>query len=178
MSCGLWFICTISIHAPTNGATHKTFLCQQGLIFQSTLRRTERHVRFAVKRHFILFQSTLRRTERQCSRHPYQPHTDISIHAPTNGATTDQQHYWQRPDNFNPRSDERSDFIPLGATYTSLISIHAPTNGATLVLVNHRHLRKYFNPRSDERSDVTQHIHLISNVISIHAPTNGATLLL
>ena len=56
---------TISIHAPTNGATNMT-VCLSGL---------------------RIFQSTLRRTERQYQKVPAAGIKLISIHAPTNGAT-------------------------------------------------------------------------------------------
>ena len=77
----------------------------------------------------------------------------ISIHAPTNGATS---HPWscKRPAlNFNPRSDERSDFLKYRLF---------------MIAVN-------FNPRSDERSDDNQLPWPLGFDISIHAPTNGAT---
>ena len=100
----------ISIHAPTNGAT---VLRARGLlrcIFQSTLRRTERHNSVLHHLSNSLFQSTLRRTERRISSVISPFTTDISIHAPTNGAT-----------------------IHLGChLFHRHISIHAPTNGATI----------------------------------------------
>ena len=78
-----------------------------------------------------LFQSTLRRTERQriseCNGHHdnFNPRSDER-------SDNHKQPIFKKDENFNPRSDERSDiytltFIPQWA---------------------------YFNPRSDERSDV------------------------
>ena len=71
----------------------------------------------------LLFQSTLRRTERRtcCSRwlHSIQ----ISIHAPTNGAT-----------------NKESDYLE-----SKIISIHAPTNGATAIL--HKKMKKTIQNR-------------------------------
>ena len=121
----------ISIHAPTNGAT-PLYTRQRGECrFQSTLRRTERLSCRCVDRYALVFQSTLRRTERLTSKYSFQPYTDISIHAPTNGATYTtplSQPAWQ-------------------------ISIHAPTNGATSGMRTSKRLLPNFNPRSDERSD-------------------------
>ena len=57
--------------------------------------------------------------------------------------------------NFNPRSDERSD--PLQNAHSKAIL--------------------YFNPRSDERSDISKFVNVEVSRISIHAPTNGATYL-
>ena len=55
----------------------------------------------------------------------------ISIHAPTRGATQDLLHQAHPGQNFNPRSHERSDFRKdrIGIIF------------------------RYFNPRSHERSD-------------------------
>ena len=55
----------------------------------------------------------------------------ISIHAPTNGATTYTAGVVNTNVNFNPRSDERSDQYCNLNHQLILISIHAPTNGAT-----------------------------------------------
>ena len=167
---------TISIHAPTNGATQPSLLASyQVSVFQSTLRRTERPPSgLNVGLVLLLFQSTLRRTERlaegladstpntfqstlrRTERHshvvPLCPDPDISIHAPTNGATRSRIMLYR----------------------DSTISIHAPTNGATQTrqffcpsyefqstlrrterLNRSKHLNYLtdFNPRSDERSD-------------------------
>ena len=81
----------------------------------------------------IVFQSTLRRTERLGIKNWYtekeryfNPRSDersdnytdelgdnvsISIHAPTNGATSCQYQEETGTRNFNPRSDERSDSL-------------------------------------------------------------------
>ena len=103
----------ISIHAPTNGATHQDVRMRRQCRyfnprsdersdfsgneislsrakFQSTLRRTERRWVDLTKKSLMPFQSTLRRTERRvCSR-------QLSV-----------------IQDFNPRSDERSDHIEI-----------------------------------------------------------------
>ena len=77
------------------------------------------------------FQSTLRRTERHVLNYAREKGMTISIHAPTNGATTIHLQRFTRFKYFNPRSDERSD----------------------MKLSHKQRLYHYFNPRSDERSD-------------------------
>ena len=120
--------------------------------FQSTLRRTERRTFFYSTHKSIVFQSTLRRTERLYRHLQVGLMKRISIHAPTNGAT----------------------FSLLPPILLLIISIHAPTNGATYTLAllpttqpfqstlrrterQDQLLRSLlsdnFNPRSDERSD-------------------------
>ena len=145
------------------------------LIFQSTLRRTERLTQENHSRKGEEFQSTLRRTERL--------HVISTISALKH---------------FNPRSGERSDCsIPFISSYKK-ISIHAPANGATCPLGRfirfaifqstlRRTERRFsqsltiplinFNPRSGERSDLQLIKEYREFNISIHAPANGATLI-
>ena len=78
---------------------------------------------------------------------------DISIHAPTKGATQWQQPGWSMRRDFNPRSHEGSDNIPLIGRAESAD----------------------FNPRSHEGSDGGFDWDLMIYEISIHAPTKGAT---
>ena len=122
------------------------------MLFQSTLRRTERLDATPCHAVISVFQSTLRRTERlktfsrQCLHTYFNPRSD---------ERSDGQSVMYKPSTayFNPRSDERSDRVVCSYRLLLLISIHAPTNGATIMLAN------TINRRS----------------ISIHAPTNGAT---
>ena len=77
----------ISIHAPTRGATTQTGCLNKIIAFQSTLPRGERQDRVTSLLHGPTFQSTLPRGERQ-----------------------DQEVYEQKYNaNFNPRSHEGSD---------------------------------------------------------------------
>ena len=167
-------------------------------LFQSTLPREERLLCLCRFCNLKLFQSTLPREERQASSASVSPGSNISIHAPTRGATSYGLHFF----------------------CASKISIHAPTRGATLdeasAQLNSRfqstlpreerrqkkicpdflryfnprsHERsdkstvsnvfnsiKYFNPRSHERSDgLSAKEHRRADQISIHAPTRGAT---
>ena len=61
---------------------------------------------------------------------------DISIHAPTRGATEEHKSMFAKLKDFNPRSHEGSDGSQLDWEYESAISIHAPTRGATATLTN------------------------------------------
>ena len=108
----------------------------------------------------------------------YRRKKDISIHAPTRGAT---------PHRGGLEEAMRiSIHAPTrGATYThappltkTSISIHAPTRGATGELRKPRRSRHNFNPRSHKGSDgVFCWLHEQQGKISIHAPTRGATIL-
>ncbi len=99
---------------------------------------------------------------------------DISIHAPTRGATHFAIGSFALPVDFNPRSHKGSDDNDLGGWHKGEISIHAPTRGATLALQHPLQMIifqstlpqgerqytpllslsiKYFNPRSHKGSD-------------------------
>ena len=56
---------------------------------------------------------------------------DISIHAPTRGATWFRCRFWRGKCYFNPRSHEGSDVCFHISFQSFNISIHAPTRGAT-----------------------------------------------
>ena len=87
-------------------------------------------------------------------QYPGEPErAEISIHAPTWGATQDRQGCGGRRENFNPRTHVGCDEDHPGGCRGGSISIHAPTWGAT----------------QDGRTDVRR------GGISIHAPTWGAT---
>ena len=187
---------SISIHAPTKGATVTHSEALQLIAFQSTLPRRERR--------FIYISSSC------CTDFNPRSHEgsdvyynvtidnrEISIHAPTKGATvtvivwhhaiTDfnpRSHEGSDPMcffiispsiNFNPRSHEGSDQRGSSTSPHYPISIHAPTKGAT----NHRWQKIFafrnFNPRSHEGSDKSHTFTDPDHSISIHAPTKGAT---
>ena len=122
-------------------------------IFQSTLPREERLNCQKIWRFLVQFQSTLPREERHCDRYAQLTYDNISIHAPTRGATLHIRSGSHLCCYFNPRSHERSDVVWLLERNHILISIHAPTRGATFLPVKE----------------------VISVLISIHAPTRGAT---
>ena len=125
------WLCTISIHAPTKGATIRIWDKITIQRFQSTLPRRERRTWIHWLWSWSWFQSTLPRRERQCHPRYDKIHNIISIHAPTKGATSSVALWTIRTMYFNPRSHEGSD-------------VTSPS--AQLFLL-------YFNPRSHEGSD-------------------------
>ena len=143
-----------------------------------------------------IFQSTLPREERLRISDLWRCSVNISIHAPTRGATIDFLSYLLKKYDFNPRSHERSDQGDTSKTFGVYISIHAPTRGAThfgktacrlfrfqsTLPREERRLPStyppalcHFNPRSHERSDNVTLDTVLKFCISIHAPTRGAT---
>ena len=189
------------------------------MIFQSTLRRTERlQFRWQYRVDSDFNPRSDERSDayqyiHQCCFHYFNPRSDersdmclfllaivscISIHAPTNGATTVQsltmlgqkfQSTLRRTERrappastmiacyFNPRSDERSDIRCVdryggadGFQSTLRRTERRAPPASTMIAC-------YFNPRSDERSDESNINKIYSVIISIHAPTNGATLI-
>ena len=121
----------ISIHAPTRGATRGFPTLSALSKFQSTLPRGERLRLRITFCHSRRFQSTLPRGERLHGIIFFYKHSQISIHAPTRGATYSDIAGLLLFLDFNPRSHEGSDGL-----YNFLIRVE-----------------KYFNPRSHEGSD-------------------------
>ena len=77
----------ISIHAPTRGATVLSLLIIRLNLFQSTLPREERQCIPFQGSMTLTFQSTLPREERRFTTLWQGRNYNISIHAPTRGAT-------------------------------------------------------------------------------------------
>ena len=168
---------SISIHAPTNGATCETYVVMP-TVDNFNPRSDERsdnicnttlHITFTISIHAPTNGATKMTIINKNPRY-------ISIHAPTNGATRQPMYKGYGCRHFNPRSDERSDSdsvidpqstvvfqstlrrterpqLLAAVTFSAIISIHAPTNGATNSVA----------------------VPLCDDTISIHAPTNGAT---
>ena len=99
----------------------------------------------------------------------------ISIHAPTRGATRVCGLYRILNHDFNPRSHEGSDYLPVTVSGGNAISIHAPTRGATQCDIHNKHGSKisiHAPTRGATKYDLAD---MRSMFISIHAPTRGAT---
>ena len=189
----------ISIHAPTRGATtvegikklldkfqstlprEERRICSVGSTheytkFQSTLPREERQFPQPVPLDKTIFQSTLPREERLHPLYGCPIISDISIHAPTRGATTYIGSGLPYHPDFNPRSHERSD-DKTGFCSSAYLQFQSTlpreerrcTTGTTYLI------SAYFNPRSHERSDNRAATSYAGCSISIHAPTRGAT---
>ena len=124
---------------------------------------------------------------------------DISIHAPTRGATQLRHQILVNNRYFNPRSHTGSDSFIVVLRVLFDISIHAPTRGATILYFVQQHIPIFqstlphgerhsfncdveilidFNPRSHTGSDPEMGIEGAALAISIHAPTRGATAIL
>ena len=143
------------------------------------------------------FQSTLPRRERPGCRIFLKSYLDISIHAPTKGATNDysKSSYsnsisihaltkgatasWQ----FHLLRKIISIHAPTkGATaastsdiYHEIISIHAPTKGATQATQNAIGYVQFQSTLPRRERQCHPRYDKIHNIISIHAPTKGAT---
>ena len=99
----------------------------------------------------------------------------ISIHAPTRGATTQQISFVTDNQTFQstlPRGERRLSCIPCSPLFYFNPRSHEGSDTLHLVQTQHR---KYFNPRSHEGSDIPFVSLNLSGKISIHAPTRGAT---
>ena len=99
----------ISIHAPTRGATCLALTILMRLSFQSTLLQEERRRKaYGIMAHAYFNPRSYKRSDCNapfgCDACP-----DISIHAPTRGATKSHTMYPINAVNFNPRSYTRSD---------------------------------------------------------------------
>ena len=143
---------SISIHAPTRGATSRRRRILPLSLFQSTRphgARRRARVHQKEYRHF----NPRAHTGRDVHFHPLQCLQRISIHAPTRGATPYPcgSAILSSFQSTRPHGARRSKCIVRRLPV--LISIHAPTRGATA----------FFRATVDD------------GFISIHAPTRGAT---
>ena len=134
---------SISIHAPTRGATLMNFLTDVLYEFQSTLLQEERHVGNG----YMYWISK------------------ISIHAPTRGATHGPCECLQLYPYFNPRSYKRSDY------YDVVVDRDVDLFQSTLLQEERRNLELLkqirlddFNPRSYKRSDNCNTSHFMRNI--------------
>ena len=123
---------SISIHAPTRGATSNTLQFKRlGAISIHAPTRGATGLLYFKPAWCSKFQSTLPREERRCINAGTLYSFRISIHAPTRGATLRDKDTLNVMWNFNPRSHERSDKYVSDDVKFYFISIHAPTRGAT-----------------------------------------------
>ena len=165
---------TVSIHAPTGGATHPSCRPAQTRTFQFTRPRGARLAGSASEIEKNGFNSRAH-GGRDSQDGDAVWTDDVSIHAPTGGATYPATRYPPSDSSFNSRAHGGRDEVvgqhefalvfqftrPRGARQELTrqiaarrnVSIHAPTGGAT---------------GRDERG-------LHDRVVSIHAPTGGAT---
>ena len=198
LSIDLFATAAVSIHAPTRGATVQGHARRPRRRFQSTRPRGARRVENPALQHLIKFQSTRPRGARPGRASCEGIAGDVSIHAPTRGAT----------------------FVSSCMSVSMKVSIHAPTRGATISADHLGRLSAFqstrprgarlhsgsglprrarrFNPRAhagrDERvagdgawTSLFQSTRprgarpsdacalCVASAVSIHAPTRGAT---
>ena len=101
---------------------------------------------------------------------------EISIHAPTKGATLLCAKLTHVKSYFNPRTHEGCDNIPTEPAEEIRISIHAPTKGATYENVKVADFDKISIHAPTKGATNSFLVCFCSIQISIHAPTKGATL--
>ena len=131
-------------------ATNKS---DQIIKFQSTLPRGERPKAMYTQLERFKFQSTLPRGERHIDSSSIKKYTNISIHAPTRGATSVIHYGGLIVSDFNPRSHEGSDVSITDSSITDTNfnpRSHEGSDGAPVFALL---LRTDFNPRSHEGSD-------------------------
>ena len=167
---------TVSIHAPTRGATFANFISKPTFKFQSTHPHGVRHestlriftrLRFNPRTHtgcdyfcginyyrYVQFQSTHPHGVRLRLIFCHPPYMRVSIHAPTRGATILPPVLSARASScFNPRTHTGCD-LPVGRVrIPGGVSIHAPTRGATTSSASHPPVPSCFNPRTHTGCD-------------------------
>ena len=167
---------SISIHAPTRGATRLISEGHSGYIyFNPRSHKGSDRIRrdLAVGKKISIHAPTRGATHgggQGCWAEA------ISIHAPTRGATTMDCIKCQQKNTFQSTlpQGERQKNHKSGRRFLP-ISIHAPTRGATLGMPTVYYICYNFNPRSHKGSDRDRGGIAAVHDISIHAPTRGAT---
>ena len=165
---------SVSIHAPTWGATALAPFSAAGNLFQSTRPRGARPLacyRLIAKSGFNPRAHVGRDPKATAAKTTAQ----VSIHAPTWGATYPNSEplpgypfQSTRPRGARPKA--RKPGSP-----ESPVSIHAPTWGATIPYDVLRLLKSCFNPRAHVGRDLPEQRTFAGLPVSIHAPTWGAT---
>ena len=126
---------------------------------------------------YIAFQSTHPRRVRRDGGDRYYDSSDVSIHAPTQGATNGFSGHLASSLSFNPRTHAGCDFlVRLEHRAARVVSIHAPTQGATLYRQAVAEVVPCFNPRTHAGCDALVEQGGKISRVSIHAPTQGATM--
>ena len=100
---------------------------------------------------------------------------EVSIHAPTKGATVPDKYIPLILGGFNPRSHEGSDGAQRCSAKSGLCFNPRSHEGSDFNMLLSKRPVRSFNPRSHEGSDVELGGHRLVIKVSIHAPTKGAT---
>jgi len=125
----------------------------------------------------LMFQSTRPRRARRIIRDEFCRVSEVSIHAPTKGATnTVVRGYPHLPEFQSTRPRRARHTLIEYCGLVDIVSIHAPTKGATQQGSPRMMSACCFNPRAHEgRDTVGLYFGLEKVKVSIHAPTKGAT---
>ena len=167
--------CRVSIHAPTKGAT--SCGCSQASASYCFNPRTHEGCDWRASAHSWRRSCFNPRTHEGCDATATDGggRGQVSIHAPTKGATLLQQWRRRRIRCFNPRTHEGCDPVSDRRLHLLVVSIHAPTKGATTYSGGGLPANVF---QSTHPRRVRLAICIFSNrtrSVSIHAPTKGAT---
>ena len=147
-------IFVVSIHAPTRGATNiRSTSSSAPTTFQSTRPHGARPDAYWIAAWLLEFQST----RPHGARHRRKTSTVSSVSFQST-----------RPHGARPASDGNGDAV-------AEVSIHAPTRGATCGTLMHPTTTLSFNPRAHTGRDMSRRTCPVMYGVSIHAPTRGAT---
>jgi len=170
------FFRSVSIHAPTRGATDNIVVGGIGVRFQSTPPRGGRHKGIVGKGAWdgvSIHAPTRGATQYKLEIRQLQ---NVSIHAPTRGATLKPDIVLFSSRGFNPRPHAGGDVEPGAQPVVFGVSIHAPTRGATRLVLQLLGLRGVsIHAPTRGATFTTYHFCAYSISVSIHAPTRGAT---
>ena len=190
---------TVSIHAPTGGATSPSSLHSASLVFQSTRPRGARLHLFRILLKILRGFNPRAHGGRDLRLLGLcLAAGEVSIHAPTGGATARSAPSWRSGCSFNPRAHGgRDQILLLRDTITAgfnprahggrdrgtqaraggddRVSIHAPTGGATVALYGSIKEWEFQSTRPRGARRRPRRPHRLYEQVSIHAPTGGAT---
>ena len=167
---------SISIHAPTRGATRNTTdtLLMNTISIHAPTRGATMEIYNDLAAGYISIHAPTRGATKR--RELYHEGGRISIHAPTRGATSGIALKYKLQSIFQstlPREERRS--VRHFGGILSLFQSTLPREERLYSLQSYRLIRGDFNPRSHERSDTKYDYLHPKTEISIHAPTRGAT---
>ena len=123
----------ISIHAPTRGATAFNFKWSLPNLFQSTLPRGERRPKQAAPRADPDFNPRSHEGSDRRLQGDLQGAPGFQSTLPRGERRSARRRVHRSSSDFNPRSHEGSDHELCHPAHLICISIHAPTRGATLL---------------------------------------------
>ena len=166
---------TVSIHAPTRGATAGQAGPAVPWRFQSTPPRGGRPSWPLLVSFGSEFQSTPPRGGRHLSDAITLRREGVSIHAPTRGATSTIPTATTRTPCFNPRPHAGGDLTVLIAPGHTFVQSTPPRGGRPPASSHSASSRKGFNPRPHAGGDGGPSREAEHPEVSIHAPTRGAT---